>query len=170
MNLHPSIKKAATDALLGNARVRTDAADELERMVRRDTKLLAALVMPHIGELCDRAVGVVISETRPPRETGELAPRGGPTERDSGAAIRALAAGNTAMLLATVLPSGVVLEKATRDEVTAAADIYEAKEKRAGRKSRWLRLVAQCVPGDKTVGRALTERRLQELREEADRG
>lgn len=169
MSLHELVEQAAKTALETSMGHLPEAVERMAIAVRGDAKLYAALTRPHVAELCLAALRTVQATERAPREPRPYGPRAS-TEHDSGASIRALAAGNAAILLATVLPSGIVLEKATRGEVAAAADVYEAKEKRAGHKSRWLRLVAQCVPEDKTVGRALTERRLQELREEANRG
>lgn len=73
----------------------------------------------------------------------------------------------TGTLLMFPLPGGKKLSEATREEIAEAATFYEAQAGDMAIKARWLRLVAQSVPGDKTAGDVLSDKRLRELQEAA---
>lgn len=61
------------------------------------------------------------------------------------------------------------LAKATREEVASAAEYYGKVGKTYIARAHWLRLVAQAVPDSQTVGAALSEERLRELQQEANK-
>lgn len=59
------------------------------------------------------------------------------------------------------------LADASRDEIAAAVGFYETQAKDMAFKARWLTLVGQHVPAEKTVGDVLNDDRLRELQREA---
>lgn len=81
--------------------------------------------------------------------------------------VEALASATAKSLLDFPLPGGKRLAEATREEVSVASEFYGAQARDMGRKSVWLRLVAQSLPDGAKVGDALTASRLEELRAEA---
>lgn len=82
-----------------------------------------------------------------------------------GAAV--FARGIAASLLDMPLANGVPLRTATRDQVVEQAERYESVSADMSRKARFLRLIAQSVPGKKTVGAVISDQRALELWTEA---
>lgn len=150
----------------------TAAAVAMEAAVRQDAKLREALTEPLLAGACMDAVRRIMHERRRsiwsgPKDSG-IVGRTPPAVDVAGQASRVaqLAAGT---LLMFPLPGGKRLAEATRDDVTKAAGFYDAQAKDMGVKARWLSLIAQSIPADKTVGEVLTAKRLKELQAEAQR-
>lgn len=152
--------RAALDAASGDVREATRA---METKVRQDRRLRDDLTDPLIANACYAAVTAQCRVERrkvwsPPAE--KLV-----ASRVTGAhRVVQLATGT---LLMFPLPGGKKLGEATRDEIGIAASFYDAQATDMGTKARWLRLVAQSVPGDKTAADVLTDKRLRELQEAA---
>ena len=152
--------RRALDDAKGDAR---EATRMLVEAVRQSRRLRDALLDPLISNACYDAVRMQIhvdrrQAWRPPAE--KLVPsRSGVT---GSYRVVQLAAGT---LLMFPLPGGKKLGDATRSELAAAADFYANQSADMGHKSRWLRLVAQSVPEDKTVSDVMTDARLRELQE-----
>lgn len=79
----------------------------------------------------------------------------------------ALAEGMLPCLLDIPLAGGKKLRDASRTEVLEQVNRYETQAGNMMHKARWLRLVAQSVPDDKSVGDVLPESRVKELYQEA---
>lgn len=88
--------------------------------------------------------------------------------KDTKGSVVALAAGISASLLDFPLEGGMLLRTASRADVSAAAQRYRTSERTAGHRARWLELIAQSVPQDKTVGDVLTDDRALELWEQTN--
>jgi hypothetical protein len=160
-------KRALDDA---NGEVQK-ATKQLETWVAQDTALRDALVAPLVAGACYDAIRAQVRTARntvwtPPRTAS--GPKATP-EAKAGQSDRVtkLAAGN---LLMFPLPGGKPLRDATRKEIGEAADFYEKQSGDMAVKARWLRLVAQSIPGRKSAGEALTDERLRELHAEARKG
>lgn len=152
--------RAALDAAGGDVREATRA---LELSVRGNRRLRDELTDPLLATACYTAVTAQCRVERrkvwtPPVER-LVANRTTGSHR-----VVQLAAGT---LLMFPLPGGKKLGDATREEISEAAGFYEAQAGDMATKARWLRLVAQSVPGEKRAGEALTEKRLRELQEAA---
>lgn len=163
----------------------------LEQAVRQSRALRDALTEPLIASACYDAVRTqvrverrsvwrpptvapVTSPARPHQGPNRAAPASSPARSQpvadptpDAARVVQLAAGT---LLMFPLPGGKRLAEATREEIAAAAEFYERQAGDMATKGRWLRLVAQSIPGKKTVGDVLTDQRLRDLQEEARRG
>lgn len=152
--------RAALDAAAGDVREATRA---MEQKVRQDRRLRDDLTDPLLATACYTAVTMQCRVERrkvwsPPAE--KLV-----ASRVTGAhRVVQLATGT---LLMFPLPGGKKLGEATREEIGEAATFYETQSKDMGVKARWLRLVAQSVPGDKTAADVLSDKRLRELQEAA---
>jgi hypothetical protein len=143
-----------------------EAVRILETAVRQERDLRDALTDPLISQACYDAVRKQCHVQRrrvwaPPAE--KLV-----KSKVTGAhRVVQLAAGT---LLMFPLPGGKRLGEASREEIASAAEFYERQAGDMATKGRWLRLIAQSVPGDQTVGDVLTDERLRELQEEARNG
>lgn len=152
-------RKALADA---NGDVR-EATRAMEAAVRGNRRLRDDLTDPLIANACYSAVTAQCRVERrkvwsPPAE--KLV-----ASRVTGAhRVVQLATGT---LLMFPLPGGKKLGEATRDEISEAAEFFGKQASDMDHKARWLRLVAQSVPGDKTAADVLTDRRLRELQEAA---
>lgn len=150
--------KQAFDQAGGDVRAATAA---FERSVRSSRSLRDALTEPLISQACYDAIrrqcqGARKAVWNPPARTEKFTP-----SKVSGAfRVTQLAVGT---LLMFPLPGGKKLGEATREEISAAADFYAAQSDDMATKARWLRLVAQSMPGVKKVGDVLTDDRLREL-------
>ena len=152
--------KAALSAANGDVREATRA---MENAVRSNRKLRDELTDPLLSNACYTAVSAQCRVERrkvwtPPAEK-LVANRTTGSHR-----VVQLAAGT---LLMFPLPGGKKLGEATREEIAEAAQFYDAQATDMSVKARWLRLVAQSVPGNKTAGDVLTDKRLRELQEAA---
>lgn len=152
--------KAALDAAGGDVREATRA---MERKVRQDRILRDELTDPLIGTACYSAVA---AQCRQDRRKVWAAPNETVASHRAAGANRVvqLASGT---LLMFPLPGGKKLGEATRDEIAEAARFYESQAGDMATKARWLRLVAQSVPGDSKASDVLTDKRLRELQEVA---
>lgn len=152
-------RKALADAG-GDVRVATRA---MEAVVRANRRLRDDLTEPLLSNACYAAVTAQCRVERrkvwtPPAER-LVANRTTGSHR-----VVQLATGT---LLMFPLPGGKKLGEATRDEIAEAAQFYETQASDMSVKARWLRLVAQSVPGDQKAADVLTDRRLRELQEAA---
>lgn len=157
------VAEAARAALAeANGDVR-EATKKLEASVRGNRRLRDELTDPLISNACYTAVTAQCRVERrkvwsPPAE--KLV-----ASRVTGAhRVVQLATGT---LLMFPLPGGKKLGEATREEIAEAAQFYETQATDMGVKARWLRLVAQSVPGNKTAADVLSDKRLRELQEAA---
>lgn len=152
--------KQALDAANGDVQIATKA---FEHTIRNERDLRDALVDPLIATACYDAIRKICHTERrqvwkPPVE--KLVPG----KVTGSARVVQLAAGN---LLMFPLPGGKKLGEATRQEISDAAGFYSQQAGDMSHKARWLQLIAQSVPSDKTVGEVLTDNRLRELQREA---
>lgn len=152
--------KLALDLAKGDVQRATKA---FEQTVRSNRGLRDQLLEPLIASACYDAIRKVsITERRtawkPPTE--KLVPG----KVTGSARVVQLAAGN---LLMFPLPGGKKLGEATRKDISAAAEFYSKQAGDMGHKARWLQLIAQSVPNNKTVNDVLTDKRLRELQREA---
>lgn len=151
---------AARQALERASGNQAKAIGIMANRVRKDRVLRDAVFEPLIEYACGQAINHALRQQR----SGVWnAPAAKPGMSD-GDRVRLLAAGTLAMF---VLPGGQRLGEATRSQVADAAEFYGKQAEDMGHKSRWLRLVAQSVPDDKTVGDVLTDERLSALKDEA---
>lgn len=137
----------------------------LEAAVRKNRDLRDALTDPLLANACYDAVRkVCIVERRaiwkPPVEKRVASIVTGAKR------VVQLAAGN---LLTFPLPGGKKLGEATRAEISKAAEFYRSQSADMQSKAKWLQLVAQSIPEDKTAGDVLTDKRLRELQKEAQK-
>ena len=152
--------KSALEAANGDVKAATAV---LEKQVRGDRALRDTLTDPLISNACYDAIRRQCHVERrqvwaPPAE--KLVATG-----VTGAhRVVKLAAGN---LLTFPLPGGKKLGEATRDDVAEAASFYKSQSEDMGHKARWLQLIGQSIPADKTVADVLTDKRLRELQSEA---
>ena len=68
-----------------------------------------------------------------------------------------------------VLPTGITLGDATRDDLMKAAHTFSAHSKEFQHKARWLQLIAQGLPETQTVRERFTKIRLIELANAAEK-
>jgi hypothetical protein len=85
----------------------------------------------------------------------------------NGHRVRALAAGNAAMLLDFPLMDRTPLRDASKEKVRENAETYYKQADDMNWKSRWLALIAARIPDGKSVGECLDEAALCELRDKA---
>lgn len=139
------------------------ATKAFEQTVRNNRALRDQLLEPLIASACYDAIRKVsITDRRSVwKAPAEKLVAGKVT---GSARVVQLAAGN---LLMFPLPGGKKLGDATRKEITAAASFYSNQAGDMSHKARWLQLIAQSVPGNKTVNEVLTDKRLRELQREA---
>lgn len=167
------VGEAAKQALVDAEGDAKSAVDLLEAAVRKDFELRMVLTDPLIRGACSDAVRAQIRTERKSSWTSQPKALPSPAKTPAGepaaqvARVTKLAEGN---LLMFPLPGGKRLQDASRKEITEAADFYEKQSDDMGTKARWLRLVAQSLPGRKTVGEVLTDDRLRELQAEAKKG
>lgn len=147
-----------------------EAVGMFERAIRQSQRLRDALTEPLITSACREAINALVRKNRhsawtgaEPRAPVRSAP---PTAEAQASRVVQLASGT---LLMFPLPGGKRLSEATREDVTEAATFYGRQAADMGVKARWLRLIAQSLPADKTVGEAITDKRLRELQTEAQR-
>lgn len=157
------ISDAARAAYEANGGDLKKAVAAFEASVRGNRALRDALLEPLLADACYQAVARIIRTERrqvwsPPAEKLVKSKVTGSHR------VVQLAAGT---LLMFPLPGGKKLGEATREEISAAATFYEAQATDMGVKAKWLRLVAQSVPGEKKAGDVLNDRRLRELQEAA---
>ena len=157
--LAEAVKRALDDAK-GDVR---EATRMLEEAVRQSRRLRDLLLEPLISNACYDAIR---AQVRVDRRDVWKAPVVKLVPSNSGVTgsfrVAQLSAGT---LLMFPLPGGLRLGEATRSEVVEAAGFYASQASDMAHKSRWLMLVAQCVPEDKTVGDVLTDKRLRDLQE-----
>jgi hypothetical protein len=163
-----ALAASSMDAAKGDV---AKAAAAMEKAVRGDPVLREALTDPLIAGACMDAVRRIMREDRRTIWSGPSEPIviGKVPQADAAAQsarVAHLAAGN---LLAFPLPGGKRLADATREDVSKAAGFYDSQARDMGVKARWLSLIAQSVPAGKTVAEALTDKRLRELQQEAQR-
>jgi hypothetical protein len=158
-----SAARAALEEARGNVQ---DAARIFERRVRADLDLRVALTEPL---LAGASYDAVRAASRGDRKRAWAAPveRLVATRVSGAHRVVQLAAGT---LLMFPLPGGKKLGEATREEIATAAGFYDEQASDMSAKARWLRLVAQSLPGDRRAGEVLNEKRLRELQAEAHRG
>jgi hypothetical protein len=128
--------------------------------VTKDSVLYRVLMDPLVREACYAALTQACRRRR--RTVWDVQPPSAETQRNT---VVDLARGMT--LLDFPLPGGLRLRDASRDDVAAAAEFYLNQASDMAVKGRWLRLVAQAVPGKKKVGSVLSIERLEELKIEA---
>lgn len=87
-----------------------------------------------------------------------------PSTDDQRARVIALAGGVRASLMDFPLPGGLRLGDAQRADLSAAAAFFSRQATDMGRKARWLGLIAQSLPDEKSVSEVLTDARLSELK------
>lgn len=159
-----SISEIARKALGDAGGDVTNAAKMFEEAVRQSRTLRDQLTEPLISEACRAAVRGEVRQER--RTVWTPPPAQKPDAKVQADRVVHLAAGTLAMF---PLPGGKRLGEATREEIATAADFYGRQAADMGAKARWLRLIAQSVPDGKRVGDVLTDKRLRELQEEAQR-
>lgn len=152
--------KAAFDAANGDVQIATKA---FEQTVRGNRDLRDQLLDPLVSTACYDAIRRVCHQER--RQVWKAPVHQPAVYRGSDAArVVQLAAGN---LLMFPLPGGKKLGEASRQEISDAAGFYAQQAGDMAHKARWLQLIAQSVPADKTVGDVMTDERLRELQAEA---
>ncbi len=129
-------------------------------------KAQEAFYKEFIGSIVDRICldelhQVIRKDRAATWEAAEAVRTAGPAER-----IAALARAN---LLNFVLPNGKRIGAASGAECTDHGENYLKQGKTMCHLGRWLRLVGQSVPAGKRVSKVLSEERLHELREEAEK-
>ena len=145
-----------------------DATERMRTAVEGSDELREAITRPLLREACYNAVREQMrGERRSIWADARLTPKPAPvdTKRQASRVVQ-LAQGT---LLMFPLPGGVRLKDATGRQIAEAADFYARQARDMDTKARWLRLVAQSVPDSAVAGDVMTDARLAELREEADR-
>lgn len=161
------VAEAARRALAEAAGDVRTASRRLEAAVRTDRQLRDELTEPLLVGACYDACRMACRGQRKrswaPPAPAAATPRATDLSQSASRVVH-LASGTLTMF---PLPGGRPLGEATRDEISAAAGFYETQAGDMATKARWLRLVAQSVPGERKAGEVLTERRLRELQEAA---
>ena len=156
----PSLANLVREALEELDGKRDKAVDRVFYKLKADQKLLRSVVT--------EAVMFAIAQSA---QKGVLQQRHNILRRHEAAQSRgsvvALAEGISNALLDFPLAGGTKLRDAKRGEVMEQVEIYETSAKSMSHKARWLRLIAQAVPDNKTVGSVMQEKRVQELFEES---
>jgi hypothetical protein len=152
------VTQAAREALLAADNDVLKATEALRQRVKGNPALFRQLMEPLVHDACYDAVRAQCRVQRsaiwsPPVHRADSADR-----------VKALAQSN---LMSFPLPGGLRLGDATREDVVKAREFYASQADSMAHKARWLELVAQSLTGRKTVAKALTETRLQELKEAA---
>ena len=119
-----------------------------------------------VGSLVDRVCleelhRIVRDDRRKLWDQAETAHAATPAER-----VAALARSN---LMNLVLPNGRRLASATHADCMRYSEDYLKQGQTMCHMGRWLRLIGQSVPEGKTVHKVMSEERLHELREEAEK-
>lgn len=151
----PTLSLLARQALAecgGNTEV---AASVITADLMADRKLLRSVIESAIADAVAYRVehsmrshrATVISRATAPGKSGVIA----------------LAKGISASLLDMPLANGVKLRDASRKQVMEQAHRYAALARDTGHKARWLTLIGQSIPSDKTVGEVLSDERATEL-------
>ena len=158
-----------------------NASALLEREAKKDQDLYDGLVSNFLGRACRDAILAVVRHAWRPASWGSdykvnfaVMPLGkGQQAPDPKAGnIIALADLNMRNLMEFHLPipGSPLLGSATREQVLRAAQGYLSHGRDFFRKGRWLELVAEKMPeGDKLVREVLNERKLADLRAEAEK-
>lgn len=169
-NPHPdpqeSVAEAARRAFTEAGGDVREASRLMEQAVRSSRRLRDEITEPLVASACYAAVRAQCRVQR--RKVWSPSDAALARHREDGANRVVHLAADT--LLAFPLPGGLRLGEATRGEIAEAADFYAAQADDMGTKARWLRLVAQAVPDQKTAGAVLTEKRLRELQDAAREG
>lgn len=133
-----------------------EAANRLEEEAKRNTQLYQYLVAPYLSRACYEAI------TRACRKERQVvwAP---PVYRKTSVTERKRENANY-QLMNFPLPGGKRLQLANAAEVRDAAMFYNKQAVDMSGKAKWLAAIAERI-GDKTVGEALTEQDLQDMRE-----
>ena len=135
----------------------------MEARAHSDRAFKAALLEPLLSFACFEACKRAMRSTRraiwsPPVHSGS----GGTVQGQAGR-VQSLAASNLMMF---PLRNGLVLGRATLEDVRESAAFYAAQGADMVRKGKWLALIAARVPDGKTVSQALTEDDLRNLQAE----
>jgi hypothetical protein len=151
----PTLFDLARDTLRRADGDTTVATDRLTKRLLKDRDLLETIIRAAVAAAVETTVEHSMRSRRESiMRTTTVPGRSG---------VFALASGVTFALLDMPLANGVKLRAATREQVTAQAQMYDAKARDMGHKARWLELIAQAVPDGKIVGDVLTDARAAEL-------
>lgn len=153
---------------LGSAKVFCDLCEKAaQRHLKLEQQRLGEYVDP--GVATRPALGDADGEvmTRP-AVRGKYTPRQ-VVAGDGRRAVEALATGTQSALMQFPLPTGKKLGDCTRNDVIFAQTTYEANSRSEKVRAKWMQLIAQSLIPGKTVKEAITEERLNELRDEARR-
>lgn len=164
-NLEPEVtlSSLAREHLAKNGNDTEKAVKTLMARLRKDAGLLRALIEAALRSAIQYQVEHSMRSKR-----AAIIRAAGANPGPGRAGVIALAQGIAASYLDMPLANGRRLRDATRDEVTAQSDRYGAASRDMGHKSRFLRLIAQSVPGNRKVGEVITDARAAELWARAD--
>lgn len=130
--------------------------------LKAEKTLYKELVGSLVDQLClEELHRVVRDDRRKLWDQAKTARTANPSER-----VAALARSN---LMNLVLPNGKRLASATHADCMRYGEDYLKQGTTMCHMGRWLRLIGQSVPEGKTVHKVLSEERLHELREEAEK-
>lgn len=157
-------REVAIDALAANGGDVLRATEWMIERVGKSRALYRSLMDPLVKTACYETIASVCRKNRSTIWNTQQ-----PTAEEQRGRVIALAGGTMSSLLDFPLPGGLPLRLAGRGDVAAAAEFYSRQSKDMNAKARWLQMIAQSIPDDKTVQEVMTDARLAELQEEARR-
>jgi hypothetical protein len=170
-----SLFDLAHEALESNGGNVIAARDYLIDLLRKDRKLLASVLDDVLfAAVNERTLAAMRAKRKASVRQITIDPQDDEDDDDAVTtkgrkSIHALASGvMRAELLDFPLKGGLLLRHATRDPILEQARMYEVSGKTDLHRAKWLNLVAQCLPKNKTVQDILTAERLDELWTEAE--
>ena len=149
----PELAKSFLEKSGGNT---VEAVQQLERYALQDVDVSSALLSPLLRQACYDAIRAVCRKERRAIWTAPNYSKGGNGGRVHEHASR---------LMDFILPNGIRLGEARRDEVMAATDFYRKQASDMSYKARWLEAIADKVEGKKMVKSCLSESDLMKLKE-----
>ena len=156
-----SLRALARETLSDADGDRHKALPALVARLKAHKQLYSQVVDKLVERACLDELGNVVRDGRSTIWSG-----GGASATEASERVAALARSN---LLNFALPNGKRLANASRAECMEYGDGYLKQGKTMCHLGRWLRLIGQSVPDGKVVHKVLSEERLNELREEAEK-
>lgn len=155
-----SLRSIARQALRDNDGRTKEAIQTVVERLQADKRLMREVVAQAVVVAATELVNHHMHEERRAVMVSAARARDG---------VMALANGIKFSILDFTLDGGVKLRDATPDQVNKSADRYESIGRDVGQKARWLRLIVKGVPQGKRVGEVVSEKRAQELFDEASK-